>query len=133
MRRTADRAAFFAAPDSRPDQRRYGTQDVNDPMYGPATHHAGRRGVVHVLGSACRSRRSDERAIARRFRHAARPETPRKARAFLSVRNLIVIVSRPRACRMARDAVDVRHAHVRNSMPADAKLLSRLAFREAAT
>jgi hypothetical protein len=37
MRRATDRAAFYAAPDSGSDQRRNGTQDVNDPVSGPAT------------------------------------------------------------------------------------------------
>jgi hypothetical protein len=30
-------AALYAAPDRGSDQRRNGTQDVNDPVYGPAT------------------------------------------------------------------------------------------------
>ena len=37
MRHASDGAAFCAAPDRGSDQRRYGTQDVNDPVSGPAT------------------------------------------------------------------------------------------------
>jgi hypothetical protein len=35
--RAIDGAAFSAAPERGSDQRRNGTQDVNDPVYGPAT------------------------------------------------------------------------------------------------
>src|SRR5262249_8370773 len=67
-------AAFSAAPDDGSDQRRNGTQDVNDPMYGPATRPKGPVGVVHVLGSACGVRNRDQGAAARRkcLPHATR-------------------------------------------------------------
>ena len=42
-------------PESGSDQRRNGTQDVNDPASRPARRPHGRFGVVHVLGSACRT------------------------------------------------------------------------------
>ena len=54
MRGVRDGAAFCAARDRGSDQRRNGTQDVNDPVSGPATRPQGPFGVVHVLGSACR-------------------------------------------------------------------------------
>ncbi len=37
------------------DQRRSGTQDVNDPVSSPPTRHVDGPGVVHVLGSPCRA------------------------------------------------------------------------------
>ena len=52
--RASDGAAFCAAPDRGSDQRRNGTQDVNDPVCGFATRPGGPVGVVHVLGSSCR-------------------------------------------------------------------------------
>jgi hypothetical protein len=55
------------------DQRRNGTQDVNDPASGPEMRPRGPFGVVHVLGSECRSHgtpRGDKRA-AHSARHAA--------------------------------------------------------------
>ena len=48
-----DGAAFCAAPDAGSDQRRSGTQDVNDPVSGPPTQLESAAGVVHVLGSTC--------------------------------------------------------------------------------
>jgi hypothetical protein len=43
-RRATDGAALSAAPDSDSDQRRTGTQDVNDPASGPAMRPEGRSG-----------------------------------------------------------------------------------------
>jgi hypothetical protein len=44
MRRAAVGAAFCAARVRGSDQRRDGTQDVNDPVYGPATRVQGPEG-----------------------------------------------------------------------------------------
>jgi hypothetical protein len=44
IRRVADGAAFCAAPNRGSDQRRSGTQDVNDPVSGPATRPQGPSG-----------------------------------------------------------------------------------------
>ena len=41
MRGATDGAAFCAAPDRGSDQRRNGTQDVNDPASGPAMRPPG--------------------------------------------------------------------------------------------
>ena len=77
-----DGAAFCAAPDAGSDQRRSGTQDVNDPVYGPTTRPDGPVGVVHVLGSACRSHRADEWQSRRVFPAVARLEMWSKPCAF---------------------------------------------------
>jgi len=44
MRRATAGAAIYAAPDTGSDQRRNGTQDVNDPASGPAMRPEGRSG-----------------------------------------------------------------------------------------
>ena len=54
-------AAFCAAHGRRSDQRRNGTQDVNDPVYGPATRSAGRGGRTRPGFRVCDDRRLDQR------------------------------------------------------------------------
>jgi hypothetical protein len=81
MRRVAEGAAFCAAPDRGSDQRRNGTQDVNDPASGPMTRPRGRSGSftswaprVAVI----------ERRIAHDIPGVARPECLRNAGCVLS-------------------------------------------------
>jgi hypothetical protein len=86
IRRATDGAAFYAAPDSSSDQHGNGTQDVNDPASGPAMRPQGRSGVVHVLGSACRSHRTDEQQSRRIFPASRAGKLCRKPRAFWALK-----------------------------------------------
>ena len=89
MRRGAGAAAFCAAPVRGSDQRRSGTQDVNDPVSGPATRPQGPSGsfTSWVPRVAVIEHISDDRA-----RHSWR----RAARMFAEGRLRFEYYSSPR-------------------------------------